>query len=169
MEEIFEKTRTTVEKIMKVLNEIKNNNELARQIADHLHAQLHREDIKLYEEYKIEIETEARPFRVFDINRKPYICVDTEKTIKRILFDCKPFRDDCVIYFMGEGAPYHTSISAVDYIGAISVDKIIKLMCNMTEKDFDMIIERLRERGEELKKILEMLKQIIALIKMILS
>jgi hypothetical protein len=168
MEEIFDKTRTTVEKIMKVLNEIKNNNELVRQISDHLHAQLHREDIKLYEEYKIEIETEARPFRVFDMNRKPYICVDTDKTIKTIIFECKPFRDDCVIYFMGEGAPYRI-LATVDYIGVISVDKIIKLMCNMTEKDFYMIIEKLRERGEELKKILEMLKQMIALIKMILS
>ena len=168
MEEIFDKTRTTVEKIMKILNEIKNNNELARQIADHLHAQLHREDIKLYEEYKIEIETEARPFRVFDMNKKPYICVDTEKTIKRISFECKPYRDDCVIYFIGEGDHFRT-LATVDYIGAISADKIIKLMCNMTEKDFDMIIEKLRERGEELKKILEMLKQMIALIKMILS
>jgi Lhr-like helicase len=167
MEEIFDKTRTTVEKVMKVLNEIKNNNELVRQITDHLHAQLHRVDIKLYEEYKIEIETEARPFRVFDMNRKPYICVDTNKTIKMISFECKPFRDDCVIYFMG-GDPYHT-LATVDYLGMISVDKIIKLMCNMTEKDFDMIIEKLKERGEELKKILEMLKQMIALIKMILS
>jgi len=168
MEEIFDKTRTTVEKIMKILNEIKNNNELARQITDHLHAQLHREDIKLYEEYEIEIETEERPFRVFDMNRKPYICVDTDKTIKRILFNCKPYRDDCVIYFKGGETSYHIQ-AVVDYLGTISTYKIIELMCNMTEKDFDIIIEKLRERGEELKKILEMLKQIIALVKMILS
>jgi hypothetical protein len=162
VEEMYDVLKGALERLLIIINRMKKVDNKLREIEYLLNSTVSLRRVNTPYDFVVRVKIEKRPLRAVNLNEEPYICVSYPgHFIDEIRLVCTRYQ--CDMELNGKG------FIRIRNISDITVEKLIDLACNLNEKDFDALIEEIKEREIAYDDVIETLKKVVALVKMILS